>query len=211
MTEASSFGQAGKRVFGVCTLAFGLGYEVTQIIELLGGFPKPWGHFAIVLPSLLLAGSWLGFLTLIHETASLARRPWTRLALSFATIYATLNSFVYIIQLTVVVPEALAGGPGFDNAFAMVGGKALTAVNAVAYALLSLSAAFLGLAAQGRFARVALLAHGALAPLILAILYVPALMPAGGLWLFTFPFSTGALLAEECGRRQGYTKSSRQA
>ena len=64
-------------------------------------------------------------------------------------------------------------------------------MNAIAYALMSLAAFFLSFAYArregGRFARIGLTAHGAMAPLILLILYVPALLPIGGLWLVTFP------------------------
>ena len=64
-------------------------------------------------------------------------------------------------------------------------------MNAVAYAQMSLAAFFQSFAdarRQGaRVARVGLIAHGAMAPIILVILYVPALLPIGGLWLVTFP------------------------
>lgn len=186
--------------FGMAALGFGLAYEVLQIVVLLGGLAAPWGLFAVVLPSLFLAWCWLAFASLVHESATGPRRPWTRLALSFAMIYATLNSLVYVVQLAVVVPQALRGGPGLGGPFAMAAGRPLTAVNAVAYALLSVSAALLGASCRGRWTRAALFAHGALAPVILAILFLPGLMPVGGLWLVTFPLSTIALLREEHGR-----------
>jgi hypothetical protein len=196
MVRVRTVSRAAWMAFGVGALCFGLTYDVAQVVDLAGGFPAPWGHFAVVLPSLLLAWSWLAVVTLVHESAVGHRRQWTSLALSFSTAYAALNSFVYIVQLAVVVPEALSGGPGLAGPFAMVGGRALTAVNAVAYALLSLSAVFLGLS-HHHFARKALIAHGCLAPFIVAILYVPALLPVGALWIVTFPVAAIALLVAE--------------
>jgi hypothetical protein len=51
-------------------------------------------------------------------------------------------------------------------------------------------------------ARIGLTAHGALAPLILTILYVPALLPIGGLWLVTFPAAMIGILRHTAGTRR---------
>jgi hypothetical protein len=75
---------AGTRItmaFGFAALAFGLCYEVTQVLDVLGVFRAPWGMFAIVLPSLFLAWSYAA--------------------------YATLNSFVYPMQLVCTCPRFL--------------------------------------------------------------------------------------------------------
>lgn len=179
--------------FAIAALCFGLLYDVTQLLDVAGALPSPWGLFAIVLPSLFLAWSYAGLVSLLHVHADEAARPWTQLALTFAVIYAGLNSIVYPVQLAVIVPQALAGGEGLASPFAMVGGRPLTAVNATAYALLSLSAFLLSFAYAGRkrggLARAGLIAHGALAPVILLILYVPAVLPVGALWIVTFPLA----------------------
>jgi hypothetical protein len=192
--------------FGIAALAFGLCYDVTQILDVLGVFRAPWGMLAIVLPSLFLAWSYVAFFAQMHARSDDQARPWTQVALVFAVIYATLNSFVYPVQLAVVIPQALTGGEGLAGPFAMVAGKPLTAVNAVAYALMSLAAFFLSFAyahrAGGRFARVGLVAHGAMAPIILVILYVPALLPVGGLWLVTFPAAMIGVLKHTAGARR---------
>jgi hypothetical protein len=195
---AASTGVRATVVFGVAALACGLGYDITQILDVIGVFHAPWGLFAIVLPSLFLAWSYAALVSVLHSRSGETAKPWTQLALTFAILYAGLNSIVYPVQLAVVVPQALAGGEGLSSQFAMAGGRPLTAVNAVAYALLSLSAFFLSFSYPrehgGRFAPIALIAHGALAPVILAILYVPALLPVGGLWIVTFPLAMIAII-----------------
>ncbi|MGA2480388.1 MAG: hypothetical protein ABSG63_16685 [Spirochaetia bacterium] len=129
--------------FACAALAFGLGYDITQILDVLGIFKVPWGMFAVVLPSIFLAWSYVGLVSVLHSRVEEAARPWTQLALSFAIIYAGLNSIVYSVQLAVVIPQSLSGGERLAGPFVLVAGKPLTAVNAVAYALLSLSAFFL--------------------------------------------------------------------
>lgn len=189
------------RVFAFSAFIFSLAYDVAQVLDIAGALEAPWGLFAIVLPSLLLAWSWLALVSALHADRAGEGRRWTQLALSFATVYATLNSFVYVVQLAIVVPEALSGGPGLSGPFALADGKALIAVNAMAYALLSISALFLAFSyrsARGaRFVRAALIAHGVLAPVILAILYVPALLPLGGLWMLTFPAAAIGILRQD--------------
>lgn len=94
-----------------------------------------------------------------------------------------------------------------SSQFAMAGGRPLTAVNAVAYALLSLSAFFLSFSCSrkkgGGLARIALIAHGALAPIILVILYVPVLLPIGGLWIVTFPLAMIGVLRQASREARG--------
>jgi hypothetical protein len=191
-------------VFGLAALVFGLLYDVAQILDVAGVFPVPWGLFAIVLPSIFLAWSYAGLVSALHARSDQTTRHWTQLALTFATIYAGLNTIVYPVQLAVIVPQALSGGEGLASPFAMVAGQPLTAVNAAAYALLSLSCFLLSFAyarqAGGGLARVALIAHGALAPIILAILYIPWLLPVGGLWIVTFPLAIIGVLRFERAR-----------
>lgn len=187
--------------FGLAALGFGLLYDLTQILDVAGVFPVPWGLFAIVLPSLFLAWSYAALVSVLHAGADEATRRWTQLALTFATMYAGLNTLVYPVQLAVIVPQELAGGEGLASVFAMTSGRPLTAVNAAAYALLSLSCLLLSFAyarrTRGGLARVALVAHGALAPVIPTILFVPQLLPVGALWIVTFPLAMiGVLRAE---------------
>lgn len=176
--------------FAWAAFLFSLSYNVCQILDIAGLFTPAWGLFAVVLPSLFLAWSWLALISSIHSAAVAASKLWTQLSLSFGIAYATLNSLVYIVQLAVVVPEALRGGLGMSNSFALAEGKAFTAVNAAAYFLLSLSAFFLAFSyprlKNFRFVRIALVSHGAVGPIVLAILYIPALLPVGAIWMLTF-------------------------
>ena len=203
----ASTGARATVAFGFAALAFGLCYDITQILDVLGAFRTPWGLFAVVLPSIFLAWSYVALISVLHSGSDETAKPWTQLALTFAIIYAGLNSIVYPVQLAVVVPQALAGGEGLSSQFALAGGRPLTAVNAVAYALMSLSAFFLSFSysrKEGRgFARIALIVHGALAPIILAILYIPALLPLGGLWIVTFPLAMIAVLRRARGEAKG--------
>ena len=120
--SAASHGARITIGFAFAALACGLCYDIAQILDVLGVFRVPWGLFAVVLPSIFLAWSYVAMISVMHAGAAEAARPWTQLALTFAIIYAGLNSIVYPIQLAVIVPQALTGGQGLSSQFAMAAG-----------------------------------------------------------------------------------------
>ncbi len=86
-------------------------YTLAQIISppLLPLLKFPWNGLMIIAPSLVLALAFLVAMNCVYEYASGEKKLWSRIGLSFATLYATLVGFVYIIQLAIVIPFTLKG------------------------------------------------------------------------------------------------------
>jgi len=71
------------------------------------------GDYLWLIPGLVLAPMFIGLMAAIHAYAAEAKRTYTRLALSFALIYAGVILANYFVQLAVVVPS-LQGGEAQD-------------------------------------------------------------------------------------------------
>jgi len=116
--------------------------------------------------------------------------------LAFATVYATLISLVYFVQLTLVGPRIAAGDTAGLEPFLFIPYRSfLFAVDLLGYSFMSLAtlAAAFALPAPGRFARGALIANGLLMPFLSFQMLVPALIWIAALWALTFPAAMIAL------------------
>jgi hypothetical protein len=166
-------------------------YSVAQILSppLLPVLGPPWSNLLIIAPSLVLPLALIVALNCLHERTPAQLRVWTRTGLSFAAVYLALVGFVYIIQLAVVIPARFAG------ADAAVGELSLSApwiqaVDGFGYAMMSLAFLCAAGALRGRGERSArrwFLAHGALAPVVIAPLWLPPAIVVGTLWIVTAP------------------------
>ncbi len=96
------------------SLTFSLTYIVGQLAEWLGllgsdGGPESastaTGLVILLTPSLFLGIAFLILMVSVHYHASEDKKIWSHIALVFATIYATLISINYYVQLTLVVPH----------------------------------------------------------------------------------------------------------
>jgi hypothetical protein len=197
------------RTLGLCSAVlctvFSLTYVVAQIGEWLGllgsaGGPHskstPLGLAVLLTPSLLLGASFVVLMVSIHHAKS--RRIWSHIAVAFATMYATLISIVYYVQLVFVIPRLARGDAEsiqllifepFDSF--------LYAVDVLGYSLMSLSTLFVAPAFRRegieRWIRWALIANGCLIPFLALQMYYPSLIWGGSLWGITFPTATWLL------------------
>ena len=190
----------------LCTI-FSLAYVLAQLGEWLGllgsaGGPHSrstsLGLAVLLTPSLLLGVSFVALTTSIHYYAETPLRIWNHLTVTFASMYATLISLVYYVQLTFVIPrltqsdaeriELLIFEP-FDSF--------LYAVDVLGYSLMSLSTLFAAAVFKGagteRWIRWALIANGCLIPFLALQMYYPPLIWGGSLWAITFPTATWLL------------------
>lgn len=187
----------------LCTV-FSLAYVVAQLGEwagLLGSAGGPHsrsttlGLVVLLTPSLLLVISFVVLAVSIHYYAEASVRIWSHAAVAFASMYATLVSIVYYVQLAFVMPR-LARGDSEDiqllifepfNSF-------LYAVDVFGYSLMSLSTLFAAAVFRGqgieRWIRRALIANGCLIPFLALQMYYPPLIWGGSLWAITFPTAT---------------------
>ena len=190
----------------LCTV-FSLVYVVAQLGEwagMLGSAGGPHskstvaGLVVLLTPSLLLGISFVVMMVSIHYSAETSTRIWSHLAVVFASMYATLISIVYYVQLAFVIPRVARGDTAdiqllifqpFDSF--------LYAIDVYGYSLMSLSMLFaapvFGNQGIGRWIRLALVANGCLIPFLVLQMYWPPLIWGGALWGITFPVATWLL------------------
>jgi hypothetical protein len=196
----------------LCTF-FSLAYVVAQLAEwagLLGSAGGPHsrsttlGIALLLTPSLLLGISFVVLIVSVHRFAEASARIWSHIAVAFATIYATLISFVYYVQLAFVLPRLASGRTeGIELLLFEPFDSFLYAVDVYGYSLMSLSTLFAAPVFGGggleRWIRWALIANGCLIPFLALQMYWPPLIWGGSLWAITFPAATW-LLAVHFGR-----------
>lgn len=187
----------------LCTL-FSISYVVIQLMEWQGwlgstGGPQSsstaFGLFLLLTPSLLLAPAFLLLMTSINLCSAPEQRIWGQAAVAFATMYATLISIVYFVQLTLVAPRLLQQRTeGIEPFLFLPFDSFLYAVDLLGYSFMSaatLCAArtFTG-AGRERTVRWWLTANGLLMPFIALQMYIHELLWIASLWAITFPAST---------------------
>jgi len=199
----------------LCTI-FSLAYVLAQLGEWLGLFGSAGGPHsrsttlglvALLTPSLLLGVSFVALTVSIHYYAERSARIWSHLAVVFASMYATLISIVYYVQLAFVIPRLARGdAEGIQLLIFEPFDSFLYAVDVFGYSLMSLSTLFAAAVFRNhgleRWIRGALLANGCLIPFLALQMYYPPLIWGGSLWAVTFPIATW-LLAIQFSRQQG--------
>jgi hypothetical protein len=169
----------------------GILYEIAALAELTGILEPPISLAYILTPSLPLALSFPAVISCVFDVVPLERKIWARLGLVLILVYSTINSIVYFSQLTVVIPQILAGQSEEVDVLIFEPGKFMYAINGLAYGLMSLGTLFTAFAFDNngiqRWVRWSMIAHGVLAPFIVGALFVPAFFAIGAFWLITFP------------------------
>lgn len=118
-------------------------FDIAAILAVSGLLTsKYWTSILFYAPSLLLALSFVVLMVSIHYYAPAELRIWSHIGSAFAGIYATLNCFIYIIQVMVIAPSLLNGQFASVALFEMAPDKPLYAVNALAYTIMGLSTLF---------------------------------------------------------------------
>jgi hypothetical protein len=211
---------AETRVAGLWSAAlattFSIAYDLAQLAEwtgLLGsqGGPDssstPLGIVVLLTPSLLLGSSFLVLIISVHQIAPPEKRVWSHAAVAFATIYTTLISTVYFVQLTLVGPRLARGDvKGIEPFLFVPFDSYLYAVDILGYSFMSLATLFaasvftgrnrnrnLNNDRLGRQARWFLTANGLLMPFIGLQMYFHPLIWIASLWAVTFPGATWTL------------------
>lgn len=186
---------------------FALGYAIPQVLVVTVWAPPEWLEVAAIMgPSLGIAVFFVPAIAAVHLRARDDVKHWTLAAFGFAIMYATLAGFVYMTQLSMVVPELYAGRPVDEAVFRVADKTLLTMADAIAYAFMSVSAGLAAFSFGGdrlsRWTKASLLAHGAIAPFVALAASIPAALVVGMLWLVTGPLCLGlvaAVLAREAG------------
>lgn len=176
----------------ILTTIFYIAFDLAAIGIMLGRITSEyWISISSYLPSLFLALTFIVLMASLHHFVPQEYRFWTLLGLAFAIVYATLNCFIYIIQVLVIAPSFLNGQFAAVSIFEMAPDKPLYAVNALAYTLMSVSTFFASFAIQGKglraWTRALLRIHGIVAPTIVGVLIWPPLFYISASVGFTYP------------------------
>ncbi len=182
------FGQAAA----VLSFVFYLLFDLAAVAGMTGLVTSP---FVISLswyaPSLLLAYSFLGMTVAMHHDGITSLKMYSFCAVALAVIYATLNSFVYVIQVMVMAPSFLSGTSEALSLFEMAEHRPLYAVNGLAYTIMGISTLFLSAAipkgGPGREVKAALFIHGIVAPAVLGALFFKPLFALSATVGITYP------------------------
>lgn len=186
---------------------FSVAYIVAQLAEwqgLLGSSGGPessstvLGIVLLLTPSLFLAPSFLVLVVSIHQQAPPDRKVWSMASIAFATVYTTMISIVYFVQLAFVAPRMARGqADGLEPFLFTPFDSFLYAVDILGYSFMSAATLLAARAIPGagikKVARFFLTANGLLIPFLLLQMYFHALLWAASLWAITFPASTIAL------------------
>lgn len=208
MSEPSNAARNLGRGAAIACTVFSLAYVAAQVLEwrgLLGshGGPEslstPLGLAVLLTPSLLLGSSFLILIAALYEFAEPHTHVFARVALVFATAYATLISLVYFVQLTLIAPRLASGDTVGLEAFLFVPYRSfLFAIDLLGYSFMCISSLFAAFAlpagrASASVARGFLLANGLLLPFLALQMFFPVLIYPAALWAIVFPSATFAL------------------
>ena len=159
----------------LCSAFFYLAFDIAAILNMSGVLTSQyWISILYYTPSIFLALSFVIMMVSIHYYASPESKIYSHIGVTIACIYATINCFIYIIQVLIIAPSMLNGQ--FDSValFEMAPGKPLIAANALAYTLMGLSTLFSAFAFKGsalkKTVRTVLFIHGIISPTIVGVL-----------------------------------------
>lgn len=179
---------------------FALGYSIPQVLVVTVWSPPEWLEVAAIMgPSLGIALFFVPTMAAIHTRAASDKKHLTLAAFGFAVMYAGLAGFVYMTQMSLVVPELYAGRLVDVDLYRVADKTLMTMADAIAYGFMSVSAGLAAFSFAGdklqRWTRGALLAHGLIAPGVVLAASIPAALAVGILWLVTGPLSLGLVAA----------------
>lgn len=198
--------------------AFMVAFDIGAVVPAVTTGMQPWQGIeafaatysqgvvlATVLPSLLLAPTFLVLAAYIHSHTAAERKLWSLLGVTFASIYTAVVSLNYFAQLTIVRWLLLRGETAGLSALVM-GNPAsfFWALEVLGYAFMGLSGVFIALALpKGRaerwvgglfIANAVLEIPGSIAYVVTANAFHPLILASLGGWGVMFPAAT-ALLA----------------
>ncbi len=193
----------------VVALMGAIGYIFSVPLQIMSILSPTQDAVVAFASSLAIAPSFLVAVVALHYMVLTEKRFWTRVAVQFATIYATLACVNYVVQLVTVLPAGYswsftdqAGTPGPLSVLNQTPHSLMWDLDGLAYIFLNLSTLFAARAFERngpqRVIRRVFLANAAITPLF-AVAYfwpgfsVPMLLLGGIPWSITVPASMLAL------------------
>jgi hypothetical protein len=121
-------------------------FSITFTIGALANLPKPWDVYIPIGSSLLLALTYVVMMASIHYVVEDEKKIWSHIGLSFAVLYATMVSIVYVTWLFVVEPLTLRGEADKVSLLIFAPGSFSQMVDGFGYTLQMVAAFFTGAA-----------------------------------------------------------------
>jgi hypothetical protein len=182
-----------------------VGYDVFQILQIIGLLGKPWDEILIYGSSLFIAIPFMLAMLALYYLTPDDKKFWSHAAVLFAAMYAIYVNLNYVVQLTAVIPYAAP-----DPVLIQTPHSLFWTVDALGYISLSLATLFAVplFAKQGlqKWIKGFFLANGLVIPLFAVVYFYPVfsttLLLLGLPWIVT---ATGSifLLAVFFAKRSG--------
>jgi hypothetical protein len=171
-----------------------IGYDVAQILQIIGLLGKPWDEIFIYGSSLFIAIPFMLAMLALYYLTPADKKYWSHAAVLFAAMYAIYVNLNYVVQLTAVIPYAAP-----DPVLIQTPHSLFWTVDALGYISLSLATLFAVplFANQGlqRWVKGFFLANGLVIPLFAIVYFYPVFSPTllllGLPWIVT---ATGSIV-----------------
>ena len=198
MTSAATTARAAARLgywSAILTAVFCVLFTVAAVLAEARLLSAPWDVVLPIVPSLLLAPSFLVMLVCVNAVVSSERQIWSQLGVAFGCVYVPLCVAAYVVELFVVEPRVLRGATGETALLILVRSDSVfNAIDGVGYRFMCLATAFTAQAFDKnrleRWVHWLLLANGVLAvPIFLTYFVDRAFMWGAALWSVTITAS----------------------
>jgi hypothetical protein len=171
-----------------------VGYDVSQILQIVGLLGKPWDEIFIYGSSLFIAIPFMLAMLALYYLTPPDKRFWSHAAVLFAAMYAIYVNLNYVVQLTAVIPYSAP-----EPVLIQTPHSLFWTVDALGYISLSLATLFAVplFANQGlqRWVKGFFLANGLVIPLFAIVYFYPVFSPTllllGLPWIVT---ATGSIV-----------------
>lgn len=184
-------------------------FSIAALLEMADSIPETGGRQIIYASSLVLAVAFVAMLISVHHDTDGDRRIWSFTAVSFAILYASNVSVMYVVQLFVYLPKQRRGRLSESEIVLLSDtfGSFLQAMDGLGYLFMGLSflIATPAFASDGfeRWIRLVFVANGVVTvPVFLAYFVDPGFLLLAGSWIVAVPAGT-ALVAIRFRRARG--------
>jgi hypothetical protein len=182
----------GKRS-SIAATVIAVSYGVLQILFSFHFIPHPDNLYWFLIPSLLFAPLFLITVICFDLLTPAQSRKWTTVAWVIGTINCTMITLVYLFQVTSVNRQLFIGEAGHFRVPLLEDHSVLSALEYMAYFLVSASTFVLAFAIKNLNAKQlyrSLLVNGILLPVLIFSWFYPRYHFLNYIWMVTFPLAT---------------------
>jgi hypothetical protein len=181
--------------FGLAAFVSVIGYDIVQILQILGVLQFPLDEILIYGTSLCIVIPFILEMLSLHYLTSQEKQFWTHAALIFTIIYGVFVTANYVVQLATVIPLKLQGASESILILEQSPHSLFWDYDAVGYISMGLATLF-ALPALNKFGfekwvRISFIAHSLVTPLITLVYFYPTysqkLLFLGFPWAITAP------------------------